>query len=301
MRSLCLCALVCLTAGCNLTKFVADSMLPQLKNNQDAFFSERSTRHAREAAPALISFADGFIQSSPENPELLLMGAELRAGMATVMIRYEDDRWAGVLYEKAQSYAARALAVDYPELLAAIRGNDEGALDKALAEADAGAVPHLFWHTLAAAGRTDLARDRPDLVADLSKHVKVMERVVALDEEFFDGGPHLFLGQFYISRSETLGGDLEKARVHFEKAERIASNRMLLVPVFYAEGLRNQKLSQENRDAYEAALRRVLDAGEGPPERALLTALAKEKAAVMLAEIDTHFDPVLIELLSNQP
>lgn len=293
-----LAALMVVTTGCNLTKFVADSMVPQLQNNQQAFFAETSVKQAREAAPALLKFMDGFIVSSPENTDLLLMGAEMNAGLAIVLIRYEDEVWARALFTKALAYAERALLVDYPELHAALAGKDEAVLDAALAAMDEDQLRYAFWYVTAAGGKIDVSRDQPGLVVDLSKLVRVMHRLAEIDGSYFDGGPDTFLGRFYASRSETLGGSPEKARAHFKKAEAFASNRMWLVPVFRAEGLQNQELSRAVRDEYEAALTRVME-GEGPPDVALVTAIAKQKARAMLADIDEQFPLDMIEILEN--
>ncbi len=293
-----LAVLVLMSTGCNLTKFVADSMVPQLQNNQQAFFAETSVKQAREAAPALLKFMDGFIVSSPENSELLLLGAEMNAGLAIVLIRYEDETWARQLFTKAQDYAERALLADYPDLHAVLVGSDDEALAAALKELDRDQLPHAFWYVTASGGKIDVSRDQPDLVAGLSRLVQVMHRLAEIDGSFFDGGPDTFLGRFYASRSETLGGSPEKARMHFTKAESFASNRMWMVPVFRAEGLQNQELSRAVRDEYEAALNRVIE-GEGPPEVALVTAIAKQKAVAMLADIDEQFPLDMIEILEN--
>ncbi len=46
----------------------------------------------------------------------------------------------------------------------------------------------------------------------------MMKRVLELDETFYYGGAHLFMGIWFASRPKGFGGDLKKAQQHFLKA-----------------------------------------------------------------------------------
>lgn len=116
--------LLALALGCNMTKFVADSMPPQLRNSEGAFNGSRDADSAREAAPALLSMLDGFIATSPENPELLVLGARMNAAFAFAFLEEESPARARLVYEKAKDYGLRAIAVEDEEVADAIRSGD---------------------------------------------------------------------------------------------------------------------------------------------------------------------------------
>ena len=49
--------------------------------SKESFYREASVAHAMAGAPALLKLLDGFIISSPENPDLLIRAAELNCGL----------------------------------------------------------------------------------------------------------------------------------------------------------------------------------------------------------------------------
>ena len=74
-------------------------------------------------------------------------------------------------------------------------------------------VPHLFWAGYNWGNLVNLSKDDPETVADVSKAEALMRKVVDLDENYFYGGAHLFLGVFYGSRPQLLGGDFKKSKL----------------------------------------------------------------------------------------
>ena len=107
-----------------------------------------------------------------------------------------------------------------------------------------------------------------------------MKRVKELDENYYYGGPRLFLGALYASRSKMLGGQPEEAQKEFEAAIAQNHGKFLMSKVLYAQyyGVQTQ-----NRGLFESALKEVMDADAAAlPEQRLANELAKRRADILL-------------------
>jgi hypothetical protein len=83
------------------------------------------------------------------------------------------------------------------------------------------------------------------------------------------------------------GGDYARSAAHFARANKLNSDRLLLVDVLYAEYLARQRLDQA---AFRARLVRVLEAPAGLlPEMELANAIAKRRAAWLLEQEEEWF------------
>jgi hypothetical protein len=84
-----------------------------------------------------------------------------------------------------------------------------------------------------------------------------------------------------------LGGDFGRSEKHFQRAHEINNNKLLLVDLLKAEYLHRQQL---DRQAFHNTLQKVLAADDDLyPAMALVNAIAKEKAAALLALEDAWF------------
>jgi len=256
-----------------MSKMVADSMSGMLGEVEASFLDEPSYRYGREAGASLLKMLDGVIASSPKNHHLLEMGMRMNAQYAQAFIEGEDDDYARSLYANAKDYGLRAL-------------DDEG-LSGSLEEVKAALAEHkekdiglIFWTGLAYGGWINLNKDSVAAVADLPIAVAFMERVIELDPGFYHGGAHLFLGQYFGSRSTAIGGDPKRARKEIEKAIALSDGKFLMARIFF---VRFVAIPAQNRELFARELDIILDADDDilPGER-LGTAVAKHKAEEML-------------------
>lgn len=299
LRAALVAALGAALAGCSFNKLVADQMAGSLKDMQAAFEREESPKQAREASPALLSQLDGFIAASPKNPDLLLAGAEMNATAAFGLFELEDEDWARAVYKKARRYALRALAEADEDLHRVVTTGDETAIEKALVDLEPGddRIPALFWTGFAWGSYINLTKDDTDAVADLPRVVAIMERLVQVAPDFYHAGPHLFFAVFYSSRGPAIGGDLEKAKLHYDEVFARTKGRLLMAYVLYAEfycvALGGTQ-PEPARKQFTWALQKVLDAPlDIWPEQTLATALAKQSAEELLPELDDLIFPPL--------
>ncbi len=292
-----LCLLVAALPACKMNRFIANQMTASLQDQTIAFERETNVRHAREAGPGMLKMLDGFLVSSPDNPDLLLAGMRMNTVFGFALIEEEDPQRARDLYARARAYGERLLSRRKGFLEALRKGGPE--LDAALQGLRREDVPLLFWYAFAWGSWVNVQRTSPDAVADLPTVQALMGRLRELDETYYQAGPHLFLGVTYGSRTKTMGGDPDKAREHFEANLRLTSRRFLLSHVYYA---RFHAVQTQDRNLFLKLLEEVRDAAADlDPDQALANAIARDRAARLLKKVDDLFLPELPEEGTEEP
>jgi len=287
MRSCGLLVVVWLVAGCISPKMVADNMAGTLKDVRAAFFAEESADHGFHAGPGLLMQLDGFIVSSPRNPDLLIAAAELNCGYALTFLDMYHRDWAAKIYLKGMRYSLRGLAEVSPEVHKAIVEDNEEALVSALEKIDKeDEMPMVFWTGVCWGGLINATMDA-DMAADLPVVEKLIGASLRLDPTFYFGAGHSFYGVLFAGRTEMLGGDLAKGMEHFEKAIEITQGKFLLTKVLYA---RYYAVSAQKPETYVRLLNEVVEASfEEPPDMRLPNAVARRDAALMLEKAGDLF------------
>ncbi len=274
-------------SGCQINKLVADNMSASMDDQKESFYREKSVRHAREAAPAMLKLLDGFIVSSPDNYDLLIRGAEMNCGFSMLMIEADDQEWASVLYMKGYDYAIRALKHRIPDIDSILAAGGEERLKEALAKLDTKAVPEIFWAGLCLGSHMNINLDDVSAMANLSRVLTFIDRALSLSPDFFYGGPEMFLGVYYGTLGEMLGGKPALSKKHFENAFQISNGRFLVAKIFFAK---TYCVQIQDRELFERTLNEVLEAPDDmAPELALVTAAAKKQAEALLERVDELF------------
>ncbi len=117
---------------------------------------------------------------------------------------------------------------------------------------------------------------------------KMIDRVLALDERWYHGAGHRYLGAFWAALPGFAGQDLARSREHFDKAKALSPGCFVtrtLCAELYARAANDRAL-------YIAELRHVLDtAPDVARDIAPENRIEKRKAERLLAEVDDWFDP----------
>jgi hypothetical protein len=237
----------------------------------------------RQGIPSYLMLIDGMLQSYPENPDLLLAGAQAYAAYASVLDEDEQDR-AAALSDRAKQYALKALDLTPP--FKGALGKPLEVFQERLGKTDKKQVPTLFWVGNIWAGWI-ASGEGAAAMADLPWVEALMERVLQMDPGFYYGGPHLFKAILLSARPEQFGGNLKKAQEHFQKALGYGQGKFLMTDVYYAEYYARQTL---NRDLFVSTLKRVLETpAQVEPDLTLANTLAQRKAKKLLARVDEFF------------
>lgn len=296
-------ALVLGSSGCAFDRMAADTMAPVLLRTKDNFNRETVPRFAREAAPGLLVTLDGMVLASPENVDLRLLQAEMNAGFAFGFLEQEDPVWATSLYRKARAGALAALVEEDDELAAELEGNDLARLATLLQDADEDALPALFWWAFARGSEVNLNRGDTTQIAALARVDSIMGWVLARDETFFNGGPHLYFAMRHLALPPSFGGKPEEGLKHFEQVDRITGSKLLIARVLRAQyyaptlaatpaGTPIDKVLEAQKAAWAAyydELKKVVAAPSDLwPDQALANAVAKERALKLLRDPEAN-------------
>lgn len=286
-RRLTAACLLLAATGCASTikDMTATAMLGTFKDVNDAALKGKDPLLVRDGLPGSLIIMDGLLEGAPNNEGLLSFAAMTNAQYGFIFLEETDPARARIYYEKAKGYAVRSIQQSRSDF--SIDGTvDEFAAQ--LSDFDADDVPTLFWLEMAWGSWINLSRTSPDAIAQAPKVQALMDRVIELDETFFNAGPHLLAGVYYGSRSEMFGGNRKKADHHFERCFELTGGRFLMPYVFYAK---YPAVQWQDLDKFKAYLQKVIDAPDDLyPEQQVANEMAKQMARRLLDDVEEYFD-----------
>jgi hypothetical protein len=184
---------------------------------------------------------------------------------------------------KAVDWGEQAILASDPSFAAKVRAGMD--YSKALAFTADRSVPAMYWYSVALAA---WVQERGWIVAGRERdYLKAtLDRCLELEPDYFYGGPHLWMGVYFSSVPGGLGGDLERARVHFQRAAR-NSPEYPLTKVLWAEVL---AVKLGDRAGFEEMLGEVIESPDDViTEMIPETKLAKRDARLLLQRADELF------------
>jgi hypothetical protein len=186
------------------------------------------------------------------------------------------------LLRRGYTLALRGMAARSRELEVRLRAGVS--LERAIQVIGKDGAPLLYWYVanLAHASRVD---GTGALMGNRGRLLGAILRLRAVDPAYQYGGADRLLGIYYAAAPSLVGGDLGASEAHF-RAALSAGPGYLETPVWAALTLYRKK---KDRAAFEAALRGVLAAPDGPAEIAPDNQLAKRKAQRLLRRLDSWF------------
>lgn len=277
--------LLALLTACSVNKKMTVAAAASLVDDiAKASAKQKDTRVIREGLPAYLLLMDGMVEGWPENAQLRLAAAQSYATFASAFVDEGDRAYREMLLLKAKNYALRALE------LRGLERPQSSTFEQFDAELDAMRkedTPYLFWAATAWGNWINLNIGSISALAQLPRVEKIIQRIIVLDEGYYYGGAHLFMGILQASRPKIAGGDLNKARNHFLKAKELGHDKFLMADIYYAQYFAKKTF---DKNLYIQILNRVLaQPADLVPELTLLNTVAQQKAEKMLAEADEYF------------
>ena len=286
--------LAIVVSGCSLKKRAVDTLADVLGEAEAVYLSDEDPELIAAALPFNLKTMETLLQSSPEHRELLLTATKSFLLYAYGFVEpeareveldsFEESetirRRAARLYLRAYRYGLRGLELEHPGLGEELRLQPEVAVSKLELED----VPFAVWTAAALGGAIQVAKDDPELTADTAVVGALLERALALDEDFDDGSIHEFLMAYEGGR---VGGSREKARAHYERALALGPAKRPSIWLGWAESF--SVADQDRReflDLVDKAL--AFDTTRYPATR-LLNALAQRRARWLKASVDELF------------
>ena len=281
----CLCLFFLLSACLPNKKLTVGATATLLEGVARASSQQSDLRILREGMPAYLMLIDGMIQTLPDNEQLLIAGAQSYSSFASLFVEDQDREYADLLYARGRQYALRSLE----------RGGFKDPLQRPFDDFNRGLnrlgkkdVPILFWTATCWANWIRHNLDSMEALSELPRVEAMMKRVLELDEGFYYGGAHLFMGIWFASRPKIAGGDLNKAREHFLKALDLGQRKFLMAYIYYASYYARKSADKE---LFIATLQKVLETpADTLPELVLVNTVAKKQAKELLSHAEEYFE-----------
>jgi len=238
-----------------------------------------------EGTPAFLLMIDSMVASAPNDKKLLLTATQAFAGYAAALDACGKPERAATVSIKARLYGLSLLwNCDDLHKVCTQPLTD---LQQTLTDLDRGDVDRLFWAGNGWATWIRYQEGSPESLAQVVRVEQIMLRVLELDETYYYGGAHLFLGAYYGSKPPLLGGKLEESRRHFERALTLSNRQFLPALVLYAQTYARMAF---DRELFVDLLQEVLDFPlESQPNIALANQVAKRNATRLLDQADQFF------------
>jgi len=271
------------TSGCGImNRMAADSVQSML----GSLLEQPDPQLVHDGAPACLLVIDSLIRRDPRNPSLLRDGCTAYTTYATAFLSGEADAVrAARLQGRAKEYGQRLLRLrgfytraesapmpEYEAALARFGGRD---------------VPDLYAVGSAWLGWIVSCPESMEAMAELPRALAVMERALALDERYADGGAHLVFGTYFSLQPVGAGQDLPRSRRHFERAMELGGAEDLMPRVLFAEFYAR---AANDPELFAGTLQGVLDSKvSDTPRLRLMNAVARDRAARLLQQKDEIF------------
>jgi len=290
-----LAALLALALGsCSPSKFAANEVGNAIARSGDVFSSDDDPELVRDAIPFGLKTMESLLHESPRHAGLLLAACQGFTQYAYAFVQMDADNISDFekqqaqreralkLYLRARGYGLRGLELKHKGITQRLAANP----DSAVKDVTAREQPFLYWTAAAWGSAIALGKDRPALVADFPTVKALMKRALALDENFENGAIHEAMIALEAVPPE-MGGSVERAREHFDRAVAISNGAK---PGPYVTLAETVAVMKQDRKEFEDLLNRALaiDPEKDQSER-LVTILMQRKARALLAREDELF------------
>jgi predicted anti-sigma-YlaC factor YlaD len=289
-------ALALLLPGCSVRSLAVNKIGDALAETGQNFASDEDPELVGDAIPFGLKTMEGLLESAPKHEGLLLSASSGFVQYAYGWVQMEADRVeatdlaratelrerARKLYLRARGYGLRGLEVDFPGLREALARDPKAALARTKKEH----VPLLYWTAMAWAGAMSLKVNDSEVSADQPIVEALARRALELDEGWGLGSIHEFFVTWESARS-TIGGSVDKAREHYEKALLLSKGRRAFPHLTYAESV---SVAKQDRAQFQELLEKALaiDVSQ-PDDQRLANLLAQKRARWQLGRLDELF------------
>ena len=283
-----------LLGGCSLKSRAVDTLADVLGEGEAVYLSDEDPELIAAALPFNMKTMETLLETNPNHRGLLLTATKsfilytyaFVEPVARELEYTEFDEAEAVrlraarLYRRAYRYGIRGLEVEHPGIGERLSASpDEVAQGLTLED-----VPLTVWTAAALGVAIGVAIDDPESTADIAVVGALLERALSLDEDFESGTIHEFLFSYEAGR---LGGDMEKARMHYDRALALGPSKKPSIWLSWAESV---SVAQQNRSEFLELVEKVLEFDVSAyPENRLLNILAQRRARWLQDTVDELF------------
>ncbi len=189
-----------------------------------------------DALPVLIKIHESLVHRQSEDAALLRATGRLCVLYAYAYIqlpakkdrltdaarfRHETER-AKKMFLRARGYCLDALELRHPGFTdVLLQHNPDSALGMTT-EAD---TAFLYWASMAWMGAITADKSDIGLMISMPRAVSLMDRAYSYNPDFDNGAIHEFYLSYYAGLPPSMGGSIEKAKIHFKKAVALTDGK----------------------------------------------------------------------------
>jgi hypothetical protein len=285
-------------AGCSVQKLASKSVADSLTRGPDVFGTDNDPELVRDALPFGLKTMEMLLHNLPNHEGLLVTLCKGFTQYSYAFVQTDGDllvnsdyarssalhERAFLLYLRARDYGLRALALRHPGIADSLRL----APARAAASLDARDLAPLYWCAASWGAAISLGKDRPEMLADLPAIRELVNRGLALDERYEDGAFHE-AAIVLDALPPAMGGSVDSARRHFERAVEISGDRRASPYVTLAQSV---SVLQQDRAEFRRLLEHALqfDPDKDPSQRLATIVLQRKAKSLLERESDFFFD-----------
>ncbi len=286
----------CFLLACSPRAYVVSRMADAAASGGEVFARDDDPELVRDAVPFALKAMESLLDSSPDHKGLLTALCKGFTQYAVAFVRQDAEeaedpgtRREGMersrrLLLRAREYGVRGLSAGREGFAAALAVDPPGAAARVGKED----VPLLYWTAAAWSLAVALSPDDPALLADLPRCEALMRRALALGERYDDGAVHELLVAFEGGRPEAMGGSVDRARHHMERAMALSGGRKVSPLVTFAETV---SVRTQDRRGFLELLDRALafDARSSAPGHRMGNLASQRRARWLKGRVDELF------------
>jgi predicted anti-sigma-YlaC factor YlaD len=297
-------AFAILASGCSLKTMAINTVANTLAESGDTFSRDDDPQLVREAVPFALKTYESLLESVPKHKGLLLATCSSFTQYSYAFVHTDADileptdyaaalemkERARKLYLRGREHCFRLLELRQPGVVEKLQVDPANALSWASPDD----VPLLYWTGASWGSAIAVGLDQPGLVADVPAVKALVERALALRDDYNDGALH----QLMISLEAlpaAMGGSPERARKRFERAVELSKG---LDPYPYVTLAGSVSLPAQNRAEFVKLLEQALAIDPDANLRLRLpTLIAQKRARHLLSRVDDLFVPPIEETI----
>ncbi len=249
----------------------------------------------RAALPFSLKTLESLLQASPNHKGMLLTACSGFTSYANAFVQLDGEAVestdydesarlkarARKLYLRGRDYCMRRVELRRPGLRAALSTDPATALGDAKYD-----VEELYWLGASWGSAIAVGVDQPDLVADFPVVRTLMDKALAIDEDYADGAIHEVMITL-DGMSPNMGGDPARARKHFERAVELSKGKSASAYVAMAASVSQP---EQNRQEFVEMLEKALAVNpDEVPDIRLATLIAQKRARILHGRVDELF------------
>jgi predicted anti-sigma-YlaC factor YlaD len=283
-------------AGCSIKTFAVNRLGDSLSApGPSVYTTDDDPELIKAALPFSLKTLESLLQTSPKHKGMLLTACSGFTSYANAFVQLDAEALEATdyaeserlkararrLYLRGRDYCLRRVELRRPGLRQALAADPATALGTVKYD-----VEELYWLGASWGSAIAVGVDQPDLVADFPVVRTLMERALAIDEDYADGAIHEVLITL-DGMSPSMGGDPARAREHFDRAVALSKGKSASAYVAAAVSIAQPA---SDKAQFQTLLEQALAVNpDDVPDIRLATLIAQRRARILQSRVDELF------------